>query len=504
MAERENRSSCTGHVHHRGNQPTLGGDVLAPRISAGFHVSVAIVAGLLPNEGKALTKEDVVDGEFSLIRREILLVWIGLGRGAGGSLVDVDDELFLAGVDKGRVVRDNLERICLRSRVGIGREGHGNRAGATAGGRSCRHAFRGILDRPVHIAGDIDRNGSRIRGHLEGCLVYAEFGNCGVLDQEILDLPGTGLLFRTGVLESNLDFLADIGGKVDGTGFNEGPAEGGRIIDTLEFRPGTVLFTDPDRRFFLGLIDGGELVHRMLEGKLRGGRRGKVDLRGDQPGLGCIGSSAQKGAGLHAISGIIGPNIAKRRRNSDVLNREIAYTHALEDFRIRKLLGGNTGHRGIERNRQRLDTTSLELGVGGKGDFLRGGTLLGAVDILSLDFEFQLGTRLGREGLDDGVELRIRVGGQIDRSRVGHSHVVIHITLAAAHEGGGGAGEINVVGTDNILGGGELDGKDVDLLRLRVGDLETDDGCGILHLDGRNLTHRNILDIAEHRDFLAS
>ncbi len=401
MLEGKGRLHRFGQVHQRGDQPALGHLVAAVDIGRPLHVLVAIMGVMRPDKGQAFGEEDIIDDETTLAGSEGFLVRISLGGKSRLHNRDLELIVFHAG----RVGSDQ-EGVLHVFSGRIGRECDGDRPFAgTLLGRDGGDAVSGD-DRPVDIARHVDFDGRVLCADKERLRRDPELRPDAVIDQEVLDFPGSRIFGRAAVLEGNLHLAADIVAEVDGTGLDKGPAEGGRIIDG-KLGPVTVHGTDKDLGVRLRRLNGGELVQRMLEGKHRRGSRTEVDPRGNQPGHGGIRFPAHLGAGLHAVLGVIRPDVSEFRRTGDILDLEIADADSLERFRIRERLGVDAGHRAVEGNIQRLDEARLEFDVGGKDDFLRGGTTPGAVGVLAFDFDLQAGPGRGGEGLDDGVDFRI-------------------------------------------------------------------------------------------------
>ena len=78
-----------------------------------------------------------------------------------------------------------------------------------------------------------------------------------------------------------------------------------------------------------------------------------------------------------------------------------------------------------------------------------------------------------------------------------------HMGVIAVRDDGFRTGEVDVVGTDNVLGSGEGNGRNRDRLRRRVGDIDPGDGGEVLHRDGRGLGDGDALLHTEHRQVAA-
>ena len=120
---------------------------------------------------------------------------------------------------------------------------------------------------------------------------------------------------------------------------------------------------------------------------------------------------------------------------------------------------------------------------------------------MGLDGEFV--RSLGRERLDGQIELGGSAGGDGRVTGHGQGGDVGDIIGTAARESEFLSGEINVIRTDNVLGSRKGDLVHLDGGSRRVGQVDGDDGCDVLHGDDRRIIPGDVLRYTVNRKVLS-
>ena len=118
--------------------------------------------------------------------------------------------------------------------------------------------------------------------------------------------------------------------------------------------------------------------------------------------------------------------------------------------------------------------------------------------LVGQDREFQFIFRLGFERLDGDIELGGSAGGDSLISRDRERRCLGNILVTAALETGRVAGEVDIVGADNVHGGGEGNRTDRQRLVRVIGQIDRHDGGEMLHGHNGYILDGDILDNAVH------